>query len=326
MEYKLGNIENLNVEDMIEVTLSNMEVISEMGKELEKLRLSCETSSLGEKGFKKKDEDEIKIILDDEEEEDTLLNSVNYYYARIKDVEVDDDLEVFKRELPSNRSSNYYDIIMGIKVLLLKDINDIKTFIQSEKEIITEEEVEEFNKEVEDIKKKISIIDYVVLSNRIETEINNDDNDVKLNKIVFLETTSGNVYALDDLDNNSVPKEFYEGFYELIYSIQDGTFKNVEFMTSGNNKTAGISIVKGFKKRVIFDRVGYDTYIIIGAFVKKSDKDKSYMEPLKRRTAWYRPNRDKIVDRIKNEEGYLEKQGEILYNLYKLLEEKGRRR
>ena len=326
MEYKLGNIENLNVEDMIEVTLSNMEVISEMGKELEKLRLSCETSSLGEKGFKKKDEDEIKIILDDEEEEDTLLNSVNYYYARIKDVEVDDDLEVFKRELPSNRSSNYYDIIMGIKVLLLKDINDIKTFIQSEKEIITEEEVEEFNKEVEDIKKKISIIDYVVLSNRIETEINNDDNDVKLNKIVFLETTSGNVYALDDLDNNSVPKEFYEGFYELIYSIQDGTFKNVEFMTSGNNKTAGISKVKGFKKRVIFDRVGYDTYIIIGAFVKKSDKDKSYMEPLKRRTAWYRPNRDKIVDRIKNEEGYLEKQGEILYNLYKLLEEKGRRR
>ena len=97
-------------------------------------------------------------------------------------------------------------------------------------------------------------------------------------------------------------------------------------MTSGNNKTAGISKVKGFKKRIIFDRVGYDTYIIIGAFVKKSDKDKSYMEPLKRRIAIYRANREKIVEKIKNEEGYLERQAGILDELYKFLEENGRRR
>lgn len=137
---------------------------------------------------------------------------------------------------------------------------------------------------------------------------------------MFLETESGNIYAQNDLFSTYVPTDYYEGFLELIKSIEDGTFKNVKYLTSGNNKTAGIAEVKGFKKRVIFDRVGYNTYAILGIFIKKSDKDKSYLEPLKNRIAVYRRNRDYIVRRIQNEEGYLDEQRKVLDDICQLLE------
>ena len=107
----------------------------------------------------------------------------------------------------------------------------------------------------------------------------------------------------------------------MLKSIEEGTFKNVKKLTSNNNGTAGISEVKGFKRRVIFDRVGPNTYVVIGIYTKKSNKDKSYLDPLKNRIAIYRKRREYIVEQAKNDE-YIKEQQEILNGIYEIIKPK----
>lgn len=324
MEYIFKNISDSNgqIDEMKEGILDNIDTLNKLLNEVEKLRLGEEKADFKEK-VSKELVDEKVVLTNDliEEEDDTLIEEINYYYSNIRDfnlVENEECFELLRKELPSKRKSNYQDIILGITTFFIKDINEIKNFIESEKNILSTQELEDFKKDIFDIQRKINTIFYLSHNNELKEEKSLENTEV-LNNIVFLETESGNFYALEDLDNNSVPSEYYEGFYELIHSIEDGTFKNVKFLASGNYKTAGISEVKGFKKRVIFDRVGYNTYAILGAYIKKSDKDKSYLEPLKNRIAIYRRNRDNIVKRLNTEKGYLDSQKEVLEQIYQLL-------
>ena len=320
------NIDKFNgrINEIKEDMFHNIDTLNQLLSEVEKLKVAydtvCDEKRIVSKSAVINDNIDEKL----EDTSNTLLEEINYYYLRIRDLNFS-DLDELKKELPSKRKANYHDIILGINAFLMKDMNEIRVFIESEKKMISIKELEDFKSDILDIQKKMNAIFHVSRENELKTEENMENNEM-LNNIVFLETESGNIYALDDLDNNSVPSEYYEGFYELIHSIEDGTFKNVKTL-SGNYKTAGISEVKGFKKRIIFDRVGYDTYAIIGAFIKKSDKDKSYLEPLKNRIAIYRRNRDHIVKMINEKEGYLDSQRNILKQIYKLLQvtEKKRR-
>lgn len=330
MEYSFKNINDLNgsIDKMKECILDNINTLNKLLSKVEKLRLGQDYSTIEEETTSDnlpKDNNETENIL---ETENTLFEEINYYYLRVRDfelIESEESLELFKKELPSKRKSNYQDIILGINAFLMRDINEIRNFIEEEKKLISIEELEDFKKDIFDIQRKINTIFYVSRADSLEIE-ENLVNDEKLNNIVFLETESGNIYALEDLDNNSVPSEYYEGFSELIHSIEDGTFKNVKYLNGNNNSTAGIAEVKGFKRRVIFDRVGYDTYAIIGAFIKKSNKDKSYLDPLKNRIAIYRRNRDNIVKMLNGKEGYLDSQKEILKQIYELLEPSTKKR
>lgn len=320
MKYSIKNIdiETSTVEEMKEDTFKNIDILKELATELETLRLGNTSTSTKSNQLKEINENIIDKI-EENDDENSILEEINYYYLQIKDFNFDNSqeyLEKLTKELPSRKKTNYQEIILGINTFLMKDINEINTFLEEEKDNLSINELEEFKQDILEIKQKINAILYlskVELSSPKQLE-------EKLNNIVFLETTSGNIYTLDDLDNNKVPLDFYEGFSELIHSIEDGIFKNAKFLTSGNQKTAGICEVKGFKKRVIYDRVGFDTYAILGAFIKKSDKDKGYIDQLGNRIAIYRKNKDSIIKRINEEEGYLDSQKDILNQIYEFLE------
>ena len=322
MEYNLKEINQNQSLDIIEENiLENIDTLNKLTKKIKEIEESNakeqnEFISSKENRIKENTKKEKNIIENDDE--NSLIEEINYYYLQIKDLDINKEnyLEKLIQELPSKRNGNYYDIILGINTFLMKEINEIKNFLETEKDIITKEELRDFKQDIIEIQTKINSI--IKLSNSNDLEIENSKEEVH-NNIVFLETESGNIYAKNDLFSNYVPPEYYEGFLELIRSIEDGTFKNVKYLTSGNNKTAGISEVKGFKKRVIFDRVGYNTYAILGIFIKKSDKDKSYLEPLKNRIAIYRRNRDYIVRQIQNEDDYLDEQRKVLDDIYQLL-------
>lgn len=326
MEYSFKKINKAqSIDKMKDDTISNINTINKLLEEVEKLKLGYFESNTEETTKIIKEEN---ITTENIDESNSLNEEINYYYSRIKDLNItknDESLKKIIKELPSKKNSNYQNIILVIIVFLIKEINEIKNLIESEKNTTPKEELEDFKKDILDIQNKINTIIYISNTNTLEDK-NTSETELSLNNIVFLETETGNIYALNDINNNSVSNEYYEGFYELISSIEDGTFKNVKYLTSGNNKTARISEVKSFKRRVIFDRVGYDTYVIIGIFIKKSDKDKSYLEPLKNRIAIYRRNKDNIVKKIKNEENYLESQKEILNQIYKLLKPNTKKR
>ena len=86
----------------------------------------------------------------------------------------------------------------------------------------------------------------------------------------------GNIRVIDEIEKISKSSpEFCSEFLELFQSIQDGSFKRVKRFLN-NNKLVGISEVRGFKPRVVFDRIGKNDYAIITAFLKKCDNDRGY--------------------------------------------------
>lgn len=315
MEYKFIDItKDLSVIEMEEQIKTNIKTIKLLNEEVRRLKqVSKQEETIIENDIK--DAEEVDELFDTEiENEDSLIEEINYYYSRI----LSEDDSVLKEFLPSLRNSNYQNIVYGICALLLKEITEIKVFIETEKDSLTKQELEDFKEEIINKQRLITEI------NKANVEIidkgESEENKIS-NNIVFLETSSGNIYAKEDLNPNVIPSEYYAGFYELLKSIEEGTFKNVKKLTSNNNGTAGISEVKGFKRRVIFDRVGYDTYVVIGIYTKKSNKDKSYLDPLKNRIAIYRKRREYIVEQAKNDE-YIKEQQEILNGIYEIIKPK----
>ena len=69
-----------------------------------------------------------------------------------------------------------------------------------------------------------------------------------------------------------------------------------------NNKLVGISEVRGFKPRVVFDRIGKNDYAIITAFLKKCDNDKGYKESLELKIQKYMSQRDNMIKNLNNSE------------------------
>lgn len=315
MEYKFINVtKDLSTVEMKEQTKINIKTIKLLNEEVARLKQVREQEEItAEKNIEvTKETDETFDI--EIESDNSLIEEINYYYSRI----LSEDDSVLKELLPSLKNSNYQNIVYGICALLLKEITEIKVFIETEKDSLTKQELEDFKEEIINKQRLITEI------NKANVEIidkgESEENKIS-NNIVFLETSSGNIYAKEDLNPNVIPSEYYAGFYELLKSIEEGTFKNVKKLTSNNNGTAGISEVKGFKRRVIFDRVGPNTYVVIGIYTKKSNKDKSYLDPLKNRIAIYRKRREYIVEQAKNDE-YIKEQQEILNGIYEIIKSK----
>ena len=112
----------------------------------------------------------------------------------------------------------------------------------------------------------------------------------------------GNIRVIDEIEKISKSSpEFCSEFLELFQSIQDGSFKRVKRFLN-NNKLVGISEVRGFKPRVVFDRIGKNDYAIITAFLKKCDNDRGYKDSLELKIQKYMSQRDNIVKRLNNPE------------------------
>lgn len=139
------------------------------------------------------------------------------------------------------------------------------------------------------------------------------------NKLIFLNTPGGAIYAENDLI--AISREYYEGFKNLLLSIENGTFKNVKKFPGNGTALSGIAEVKDYKIRVLFDRVARDKYIIIDIFVKKSDNDKAYQESLRARVDYYKKNKNVILSSL-DDESYLNEQAKIRNNIIQGLEKK----
>ena len=294
-------IDTTNITDekeLIEALKSNVRTASSVRKEISKLKNAILSDSEALEENK-----EQCIICDDSDEEDEDLE-YEYYYEPIKAISMDEEsekiTEIIEQSLPNKNNSNYFNIVNRIKAEIFKEILVYSSMLDETSDL---EFIEEVKSCINFEKLKLSLVKNCENSQKIDST-----NETK-NNIVFFNKNSDRTYAMDDIKN--INSEYYESFLELLESIEDGSFKNIRRLTTANNKINSISEVKGFKTRVIFDKVGNNTFVILQLAVKKSDFDKGYRESLTNRISIYRCFKHSIVEDVKNDK-HLEENASIL--------------
>ncbi len=256
-----------------------------------------------------KNQEEKRIEKDEDPEEIySFEDEINFYYVNLQGA----SKQEIKNLLPSKRNPNYQNILLRLKLESIKNLRSIKE-LEEEFSDLGIDELKEIKEVVEKEYTRIHIIDEKLFQKDEKKE------EKVTNKLVFVPMLSGNIRVLDELAN--IPQEYYESFLSLFSSIQNGSFKNVKYFGSTNSKIAGISEVRdlGSDTRVVFDRIGKDTYAIITAFIKKTQKSKGYKDQLTRKIAGYKSIRSEIKENLHNED-YLLEQQYYQQELWKMLE------
>lgn len=283
-------------EEIFEVISKNHNTSMLMDKEVKKLK------ELSSKSTKRVEDDnkipEKEMIYDEVDEVNSELDDkVDYYNYLISSIDDCEDLQdQIESSLPNPNTGDYKTIVLRLKLKLLKRIKETADFISECREEFDDEDLEEYKEEIRLCSKKLEI-----LKSESNEEVNENKTSTK-NNFFFPVSSMGNIRVIDEIEKISKSSpEFCSEFLELFQSIQDGSFKRVKRFLN-NNKLVGISEVRGFKPRVVFDRIGKNDYAIITAFLKKCDNDRGYKDSLELKIQKYMSQRDNIVKRLNNPE------------------------
>lgn len=249
-----------------------------------------------------------ELVNEPEEKNEKQIMDISFYLNQIKKCKsIDEIISV----LPKNNNYDFELLINTILMHYIEECVEIENFIVSEE--LTDDEHEEFLSELHHKQEVMNkIIEYRNQPVKQEVEI-------EKNNLIYLTSSSGNIYALNDLKNIDV--DYYDSFLELLNSIIDGSFKNVKNF-SNNNKIGQLYEVKDFKTRIVFDRIDKNTFIIISIFMKKTDKDLKYREQIVNRAQKYRNIREMLKMLCRNSE-YIEENKDITIELKNILSKKG---
>lgn len=300
-------LEDLDYEDknkvLSEVFLYNSKMYSLLVEENKKLEhIVTRTNMTKERKEMPSFNDE---IIQDENPIQIISLDVDLYVKNIKNCENLDKL----KDLISNKVSINTMIILK----LVEEMYDIKMMLFQDRKNIDSDTKTYFENEVEKLKIKI---EYLKQLNNKETKQNIETNVDNGNELIFLKTNYGNICAYSDIKD--IPSENYDLFYGLLESIRLGTFKNVK-MFAEIDGIKDLSEVKDSQARVVFDRIGKNTYVIISMFVKKVDSNAIYRASIINRSDLYIQNKDTITSLALTNEEYLEENRQIKNKIYSIL-------
>lgn len=297
MEFIILDLDDeISSKEIFEVISENHKTSMLIDKEVKKLK------ELSSKSTKRVEDDnktpEKEMIYDEADEVNSELDDkVDYYNYLISSIDDCEDLQdQIESSLPNPNTGDYKTIVLRLKLKLLKSIKETADFISECREEFDDEDLEEYKEEIRLCSKKLEI-----LKSESNEEVNENKTSTK-NNFFFPVSSMGNIRVIDEIEKISKSSpEFCSEFLELFQSIQDGSFKRVKRFLN-NNKLAGISEVRGFKPRVVFDRIGKNDYAIITAFLKKCDNDRGYKDSLELKIQKYMSQRDNIVKKLNNPE------------------------
>lgn len=297
MEFIILDLDDgISSKEIFEVISENHKTSTLIDKEVKKLK------ELSSKSTKRVEDDnkapEKEMIYDEADEVNSELNDkVDYYNYLISSIDDCEDLQdQIESSLPNPNTGDYKTIVLRLKLKLLKSIKETADFISECREEFDDEDLEEYKEEIRLCSKKLEI-----LKSESNEEVNENKTSTK-NNFFFPVSSMGNIRVIDEIEKISKSSpEFCSEFLELFQSIEDGSFKRVKRFLN-NNKLVGISEVRGFKPRVVFDRIGKNDYAIITAFLKKCDNDRGYKDSLELKIQKYMSQRDNIVKKLNNPE------------------------
>lgn len=227
--------------------------------------------------------------------QEMLEDEMLYYIENVREKKGQEIVNAF----PSTENNHYFKIMLRLKLETIRAIREIKKLMTLTKNI-SKEELIYYKDELELEIRKLNIINDTLVAKKnasIETEVK-EKKQIK-NDLLLVPTMFGNCRVLEELDK--IPRDYYEGIKELFLSIENGTFKNIKRFNASNDGLAGFCEVKDFKIRVVYDRISSTTYSIITVFMKKSDNDKSYLAPLKRKIAEYKKIRPILEKKLSDD-------------------------
>ena len=213
--------------------------------------------------------------------------------------------------LPRRKNPDFNQIMNYLIMNIIKDIKDAEELLV----VSNDEEKLEWKTFIDE---KRALIDKLVeyRDDKVEEEEETED---KKNTVLFLQSTSGNYYALQDI--KSIEKEYYESFEELLNSIIDGSFKNIKTFRN-NKKLLGLIEVKGYQTRIVFRQINLTTYVVVAMFVKKYQNESHYKEYLTNRQNVYLSSELEIKSNI-NDEEYLQENDDIVNQLLEEFKNRG---
>lgn len=307
MSLNMNSIKNRSVNELLEELKEKSKKYHKMKEEIDLVK-SVEIKEL-KRSYEEKENKKSVVFSEDKAFED----EIKYYYENIRDVKVDSNLKQnLEMALPSKKHGNYEKINLRLRAELLREIKIIYELI--EEEDIDKDDLIDLKEEVNNIKIKSEMIKSITEE---QEKLDIEEKSIS-NQLIFTETSSGNIRILDEIDH--IDQDYYDRIIALLNSIKDGSFKNVKRFRSINNKTAGVSEVKLFKVRVLFEKIEANKYAIISVFVKKSDMDKGYVEQIGHRISVYKNQEDEIKSQL-SDDVFLMKNREIEQIVYtKLLD------
>lgn len=292
-QYNILDLEgDISSEELINAIKNNHNISVMMKKDIEMLK------------SKKESKHEVpnlllpKNVKKDEKTNEPYLNKeeVEYLGEMIEGLS-DEQItyENFSTILKDKDNPNYNNILLALKLRLLKNIKDISDFCDEED--LDKEDLIELKNEIELNKKKIEF-----LSNEYQ-EDNSESFQEDMNNLIFVPTTGGSIRILEEFD--SIDMEYFNDFQRLFKSIKNNTFIGYRKFLSTNSRINKIAEVKKYKARVVFDRIGPNYYAVITSFVKKCDIDKGYTDSLSNKIMLYNEQREHIINSL-NDEKFLE--------------------
>lgn len=308
------DLEQVTEEELTLAISQNNRTLNELNAEIKKISLASTKQLEEENNFilSKNSSDEHNVS-ETNQRNDSLYDTIEYYYQNIVSIN-SLDTKVLEEEilenLPNSDSENYDMILLQIQMRLLKNIKEIEEFINDVDKIGTDD-LSDFKAEVELNDKKIKLISKIRKENKAIEDIDNTDNN-----LIFVPTSGGNIRVLEELSH--IDSEYLEEFKGLFDSIKDGSFKNVKRFSNTNSKNAGVSEVRDYKIRVVFDRISPHDYAIITAFIKKSDNDAGYLKSLISKVKNYDNIRAILKNNLNNPE-FMNLQKEYENELYNIL-------
>ena len=311
MEFKFVDISDLTEQDLIEVLNHNVRCAEFKRKEIDKMEKATasseiEITDIPQEPAKVKEK---KEIIDEDFEDE-----IDYYLSDFRNASLEELNEDYEEVLPSRKNGNHKKIILRIIAELNKDIKEINEMITSEIESMSSKELTDYKKEVDELTARIAILKKAL---KEEKEDTNTDNK-KENTVIYAPTETGNIRILDDF--KSIPSDYYEGFIELLDSIKDGSFKNIKRFKNNEALKPALE-VKGFQIRVVFFRVAKNTYIVLTAFIKKTDNNAGYRKPLEIKVTNYKNVIAPKLKKLITDKEFLEENRKTDEEVYRVLNE-----
>ncbi len=309
MSINFNNMEDMSVEEVISFLDLKRKQADTKREEIKKLRSAIESTKLNiTESIEKVEKEEVIKYTDDDND---FEKEVEYYLSEFLNLK-EYNKESIEDILPSRNNYNYEKIILRIMAEVTHDIKDIKEIIITDSSSMERSELEEYKSELLGTIRKRELLKEILFTKIDEEEEVID----KSNKLIFVPIkNSDKVRIFDELKD--IPQEEYEGFIELFESIKNGSFKNIRRFVNYEALNGALE-VKGYQVRILFQRLSKDCYVIISAFIKKTQNDSGYRNTIKQKYADYKNLEKSLKESIQDPE-FIKKNKEIEDEVFRIL-------